>query len=151
LPRKNGRLTASESIFAEVYAATGDRLYSGAKAGYKSEAGVTLALQRPEVQAEVERKRMTRLNGLVDLATDTIEAAMTAKTATWTNKIMAADLVLKRWEKSGDTLPQKEASDMSYDELQHAIRALQIRQEALANGARDVTPEPDIEPHSIMD
>lgn len=141
MPLKNGHLTASERRFAEVMADTGDATYAGHKAGYKSSAGISLASRRPEVQAEIGKRVMEKLAGLGELAVKTVNDAMTSNTATWTNKLTAADMVLKRLER-GEGTGGKEPSEMSADELQAAIRALQIRQAEIAEGAKDITPQP---------
>jgi hypothetical protein len=142
LPRKNGHLTASERTFAEVFAATGDQAYAGRKAGYVGSAGPSLAAKRPEVQAEVERQRAARLDAMVDKAIKTIDDCMDSKTSTWTNKLVAAEIVLDRRDKAKEAGFSKEPSEMTWDELTATIKALQVRQASIAEQAIDVTPEP---------
>jgi hypothetical protein len=72
-----------------------------------------------------------------------VHEAMTSSTATWTNKLTAADMVLKRLEK-GEGLGGKEASEMTAGELEAAITALRFRQAEIADNAKDITPDPGV-------
>lgn len=119
---------------------TGDATYAATKAGYGTPVvrGGEL-MKRPAVQAEISRQVMEKLAGLGELAVKTVNEAMTSPTATWTNKLTAADMVLKRLEK-GEGAGGKEPSEMSADELEAAISALRIRQAEIADQARDITP-----------
>jgi hypothetical protein len=130
-------------------ARTSDPVYAATKAGYGTPDARASELQRrPEVQAEVGRRVMHKLAALGDLAVSTVEQAMTASTSTWTNKLTAADMVLKRLEK-GEGEGLKEPSEMSADEIESTIQALRIRQAAIAEGAKDITPE-TLEPDGVF-
>lgn len=132
-----------ERAFAERMAETGDPVYSAAKAGYAAPAKNGHVLKaKPEIQADIGRRVLAKLTDMEDLAIKTIRDAMTSSTSTWTNKLVAADMVVKRLEK-GSEAGAKEPSEMSYDELQSTIRALQIRQAELADKARPII---DLEP-----
>jgi phage terminase small subunit len=131
-------------VFSERFAATQDRTYAAEKAGYAQpsrDAGRALA--RPEVQADISRRVMEKLAGLGELAVTTVHEAMTSSTATWTNKLTAADMVLKRLER-GEGTGGKEASEMTASELEAAISALRIRQAEIADNAKDITPDPGV-------
>lgn len=144
MPLKNGRLTAQERAFSQHMADTQDRTYAAEKAQFAQpsrDAGRLLA--RPAVQQDISRRVMAKLADLGELAVATVHEAMTSKTSTWTNKLVAADMVLKRLEK-GDEAGAKEPSEMTYDELQAQIRALEIRQAEIADKAKPII---DIEPN----
>jgi phage terminase small subunit len=126
-------------------AMTGDPTYSAAKAGYGTPAVRGRELkERPAVQADISRRVMAKLADLGELAVATVHEAMTSKTSTWTNKLVAADMVLKRLEK-GEGEGGKEPSEMSYDELQAQIRALQIRQAQIADNAKPILDAKPVE------
>lgn len=146
MPLKNGRLTAMEKAFAERMAVTGDPVYSATKAGYRiPEVQAYQLTAKPDIQADIARRTMAKLAGLGDLAVKTINDAMTSSTSTWTNKLMAAEMVVKRLER-GDAAGDKEPSEMTASEIESTIRALRIRQIELGDQAKDITP--DIEPES---
>ena len=132
-----------ERAFADRMAETGDPVYAATKAGYRAPEAQGYQLKaKPEIQQDIARRVLAKLADMEDLAIQTIRDAMTSPTATWTNKLVAADMVVKRLEK-GNEAGAKEASEMSYDELQSTIRALQIRQSELANNAKPIiTIEP---------
>jgi phage terminase small subunit len=132
-----------ERTFSEHMSRTQDATYSATKAGYKSPmvAGSTMKV-KPEIQAEVSRRIMARLGDLGELAVATVHEAMVSPTATWTNRLTAADMVLKRLERS-EGEGSKDPSEMTYDEIQATIRALQLRQADIAGEAKDITPAID--------
>lgn len=132
-----------ERAFAEGMAQTGDATYAATKAGYSSPAQLGRQLKaKPDLQQDISRRVMAKLADLGELAVATVHEAMTSKTSTWTNKLVAADMVLKRLEK-GDEAGAKEPSEMTYDELQAQIRALEIRQAEIADKAKPIiTIEP---------
>lgn len=126
-----------ERGFVEHMATTGDAVYSAAKAGYAvPESKGYILKAKPAVQEAIGRRVMEKLAKLGDKAVLTVEMAMDSTTSTWTNKLMAADMVLKRLEKSDD-MGGKEPSEMTSDEIAATIRALELRQSELA---KDVTP-----------
>lgn len=141
MPLKNGRSTPMERAYAEHMAMTGDPVYSATKAGYSSPQVQGYQLKaKPDIQADISRRVMSKLADLGELAVKTVNEAMLSSTATWTNKLTAADMVLKRLEK-GEGTGDKEPSEMSADEIAAQIRALQIRQIEIGDQAKDITPE----------
>lgn len=147
MPLKSGKLTGMERSFAHHMARTNDATYAATKAGYRSPMvrGSEL-MKKPDVAAEAAKRAMARLAELGDLAVSTVELCLTAKESTWTNKLTAADMVLKRLEARQGDATGKEPSEMTADELQAAINAAQLRLEAIAMGAKDVTPDPPDDP-----
>lgn len=153
MPLKNGRLTPQEKAFIEPMARTGDRAYAAYKAGLSQpEAAGSQLMARPAVRAEVVRRAEAILfDELLPKALRTLSELMEPIVPAGA-RLGATKLAIERTlgVQQADAA-EKEPSEMTYDELQSQIARLKREQDTRAEGALDVTPEPDIEPHSIMD
>lgn len=126
MPTKSGRLAQQEQVFIEKMAATGDKVYSAKAAGYAQpsrDAGRTLA--RPAVQAEIARLQVERL------FTEALPAAVTCLIDLIKNdkapagaRVQAAKVVMDRTIGSSDAQGNKEAHEMTGEELARAIDEL---------------------------
>lgn len=144
MPLKNGKLTRRESAFAGAMAATGDPIYSAAKAGYPSpQQRSNYNLTKSAVQAEIRAQQLARLhNDLLPLAINTLETALTDPVVPWGSKMVASKIVLDRVYAPGEAGAGKDASEMTGDELQAAIDRL--RREASARAKPIVEHEETI-------
>ena len=147
MPLRNGKLTAQERRFAQVYADTGAVGYAAEKAGYAfPEVSGSKALARPAVQESIKRQQLARLNNeLLPLALDTLEGILRSPKSTDNNKNTAAGLVMKYSVGQGEGSEAKEPHEMTAEEIQQQIERLRA---AAADRARPVI-EP--EPSSIDD
>lgn len=124
MPLKTGMLTPSERAFCEAYALTGDRAYSGQKAGYKGAPGISMALARPAVRAEIQRIQSERLvtEGL-PLAVDAhMEVLRNARTPAGA-KVQAIKLMYDNTLGSSES-DNREPHEMSATELSRSLEKL---------------------------
>jgi phage terminase small subunit len=104
MPIKGGEMTSRERVFAEAYAATGDRKEAQRRAGYKGHTGVVMAMQRPEVQAEIRAHQLKRLNNeLLPLALDVVQAVLSDVNESARNRECARDQGTARDDGRRDT------------------------------------------------
>ena len=153
-PGRPAKATPPERVFAERYAATGDAVYSAAKAGWAHPpSAATRALQRPAVIAEVRRVQAERLNDeLLPAAIDLLHRVITDETEQTRNRIAAAKIVVDRTLGAADAAADaKEPHEMTADELAARIARLRQRQAELAGAAIDVTPQIEAEPEAGSD
>lgn len=146
VPKKNGALTPMEKSFAEAMARTSDPVYAAHKAGYSTPRvrGYELAA-RPAVQAEVLRQAEATLRDeILPLALATHKRLLTDKAVPAGAALGATKLAYDRTLGVDEGKADKEPSEMSYDELQASIETLRREQDARAESARDVTPEPGV-------
>lgn len=138
-------MTAKELRYIEAAAQVGEGETAARIAGYAapSVAAAQLA-QRPAVVSEVKRMQTERLNNdLLPLAVDRIEKILKSDKANPRDHIAAAKLVFDNTIKAGDGANEKEPHEMTADELAERISRLRQEQDAIANGAKDITPEQD--------
>lgn len=126
MPDKLGRLTGQEKGFAAAMAATGDKVYSALKAGYKhpSVVGHEVA-KRPAVQAEVVALQTAILfeQGL-PLAVRTHIAILEDPKTPAGAKVQAVKLMYDRTLGVENQADRKEPHEMSADELAREIDRL---------------------------
>lgn len=127
MPRRNGRKTPNERVFAEVYAVTGDREYAGAKAGYAVPAsGASQALQRPAVQAEIARIQQEKLfSTVLPLAVQVHTQILLDPKAPAGARVQAVKLAYDRTLGLSEAMGGKEAHEMTAEEIAKAIEQLQ--------------------------
>lgn len=126
MPLRNGRATPKERKFAQVFAATGDRMYSAAKAGYRHpQENSSLALARPAVQAEIARIQTERLfsEGLPAAVGHLIACVQDVK-APHNARNQAAKIILDRTLGAEDAGKHKDPAEMSAEELDTMINNL---------------------------
>ncbi len=127
MPKKDGRLTPQEKRFAEAYAITGDMRTAAGRAGYRVDCGSgSKALQRPEVQDEIRRIQVARLNNtLLPLAVGALERLLTDAKTPAGAVVQAAKLVL---DKTGVGVDldgaEKAPHEMTGEELSQALARL---------------------------
>ena len=145
MPSKRGTLTPKERAYVAKAAQVGEGEAAAHMAGYKFPAQAAQQLaQRPAVVSEVKRLQSERLNNdLLPLAVDRIEKILKSDKANPRDHIAAAKLVFDNTIKAGDGANEKEPHEMTADELAERISRLRQEQDAIANGAKDVTPEQD--------
>jgi phage terminase small subunit len=141
-------------MFVSAMARTNDQTYSAAKAGYGSpQVRGSELMGKPAIRAAVIRETEEALfNEILPLALAKHRLLLTASGVPAGAQLGAVKLAYDRTLGAAeDQAGEKEPSEMSYDELQASIGRLRREQESREEQAKDVTPEPDIEPHSIMD
>lgn len=123
-----------ERTFIQRYVATGDAQRAAAEAGYSQPRSQGYqALARPNVQAEVFRLQMERLtNEALPLAIDTLVACMRAPAAPWAAKNQAAKIALEYTAGRDGAGKDKDPHEMTADELNERIAALEARKVELA-------------------
>jgi hypothetical protein len=126
MPRKGGRMTAQEHRFVETFAATGDKTYSGHKAGYAfPNQQANNALARPAVQAEVARVQQEKLfSTILPLAVKVHEEILNDKKAPAGARMMAVKLAYDRTLGTDEAGRAKDPHEMTPDELNDAIERL---------------------------
>jgi phage terminase small subunit len=127
MPRKGERWTASERVFVNNMAKTGDKTYSATKAGYKQPHVVGhIVAAKPAIQAEIARQQQEILfrealpaavKCLIDIATD-VKAAAGAR-------VQASKVILDRTLGASEAMGGKEAHEMTAEEIAKAIEQLQ--------------------------
>lgn len=146
MPRKNGSLTPKEKAFSHYMARTNDREYAATRAGlaHPHVSGSQL-MARPAVRDEVIRQAEIMLRDeILPLALATHKRLLTDKTVPAGAALGATKLAYDRTLGVDEGKADKEPSEMSYDELQASIETLRREQDARAESARDVTPEPGV-------
>jgi hypothetical protein len=146
LPLKNGHFTRQERAFIHHMANTGDAVYAATKAGYNHPQTLGARIvAKPAVKAAVlhEAERILR-DELLPLALATHKRLLTDKATPAGAALGATKLAYDRTLGTDDGKAEKEPSEMSYDELQQSIERLRQAQDAMAEQARDVTPDPGV-------
>lgn len=147
--RRGNAISSQEKAFAARYAATGDALYAAEKAGYASvSAQAHKLLQRPNVQGEVRRQQMQRIeNEAVPAAVNLlIHVVNDVKEAT-RNRLTAAQIILKTAESMKEGASETPLQEKSAAELRAMLDVVETR---LAELAVDVTPG-EVEHESAQD
>lgn len=152
MPKKGGRMTRPERVFAGAYAASGDKALAARQAGLSTTSGAAhKALQRPAVQAEIARIQMERLFSevlplAVQVHLDILNDPRTPAGA----RVQAVKLAYDRTLGSDEAGKGKDPHEMTPDELAKALADAKLRAAALehakAERARPVVelePEPD--------
>jgi phage terminase small subunit len=126
VPLKNGKTTPQERIFAERYAATGDRDYAARKAGYKAPSvSAAQNLARPAIQAEIARVQTAKLfQDALPAAVECLVSLVKSSTAPAGARVQAAKVILDRTLGADGAREGKEPHEMSAEELAQAIERL---------------------------
>lgn len=137
--RRGNAISSQEKAFAARYAATGDALYAAEKAGYASvSAQAHKLLQRPNVQGEVRRHQLARLeNELMPLAINLLAKVLADDAETTRNRLTAAKITLDAVEKVQGQTEAEHVNEKSAAELRAIADQVEARLAALAV---DVTP-----------
>lgn len=143
MPDKKGRLNGMEQKFVDRYAASGDREYAAAKAGYSQPASAaSKLLTRADVRNAVSTEVHRRLDGLVVLTLDRFEKMMADTTTPNKDVIAIGKAVMTHWgAQSGQAADSKDPAEMSGDELQRRIARLQAETAARAQPILDLAPD----------
>lgn len=150
MPTRAGRLTPTELVFAETYAATRDHIYSATKAGYADPpSGATRALQRPAVQAAiVEKESATIRDELLPMATNKLRQALAEKSAApWGSQMKAVEIVYKHAFGDKDAGSGKSPAEMGPAELAAAIDRMERMKADMARPIiqhEDNSPKPSV-------
>lgn len=142
MPRKGERWTAQERIFVNSMAASGDKTYSAARAGYKQPhiVGHTVA-NRPAVQAEIARLQLARLfDEALPLAVERITQILKSDKAPAGAQVQAAKLVFDRTLGLDEAMKGKDPHEMSPDELARALAELKRIASERARPVIDLEP-----------
>ena len=146
MPRKDGSLTPQEAAYAGYMAASGDTVYSAARAGYRAPAvdGWRKA-NDPAMIAVVRRAQLARLNNdLLPAALNLIEKVILDDKETTRNRLTAAKIVVDRTlGMVQDGAETKEPHEMTAAELQERIERLRREQSDRAKPVieHDAAPE----------
>lgn len=127
MPRKGGKLTRQESIFAKAYSSTGDAQYSAVSAGLAvPHASGYKTLARPAVKAEIEKISLARMeNEVVPLAIKRHLEILNDAASTGQVLNRAIEMAYKYGLKLAGSGAQKEAHEMTAEELASAISLLE--------------------------
>lgn len=114
-------------MFADTYAATGDREYSAVKAGYSSPAPrASQNLAKPEVQAEIIKTQMAKLvDTALPAAVNCLVSIITNAQAPAGARVQASKVVLDRVLGLEGGGQGKEPHEMNAEELAKAIDELE--------------------------
>lgn len=127
MPRKGGAMTRQEKKFSAAYADSGSARAAAVLAGWSPTSGASAkALSRPEVQDEVRRVQVARLNNtLLPLAVGALERLLTDKATPAGAVVQAAKLVMDKTGVGADLDPgDKAPHEMTGDELSRALERL---------------------------
>lgn len=142
MPLKTGELTKNEKAIADAMAASGSQSYVRATTRI-SAAGVSKALARPAVQAEIARIQVERLfSEALPAAVDCLVSIIRSEKAPAGARVQAAKVVLDRTLGSDEAGDSRDPSEMSPEELSREIEKLT---RLAADRARPVL---DIEPNA---
>ena len=133
------RLTRREANFANHMAASGDPQVSAAQAGYAHprHSGYEIA-KRPDVQAEIRRVQMERLfSEVLPLAVNVHLAILNDDKTPAGARVQAVKLAYDRTLGDANAAENKQAHEMSPDELAKAIADAKLRAAALEHVAAD--------------
>ncbi len=135
-----------EQVFAERMAATGDKAYAAAAAGYSQPAvGAHRALARPGVQAEIARQQVAKLfETALPAAVACLVSIMTDTKAPAGARVQASKVVLDRTLGSDDAKQAKEPHEMTPEEIANAIATLERVAADRARPVANASQEPDI-------
>jgi len=138
MAKRKTQLTEREKRAAEVFAKTGSRKAAQEAGGYSASAGFHLALQRPRVQAEIQRiANETLTQDILPLALATHRWLLQDPTVPAGAKVQAVKLAYDRALGVSDGTG-KAPEAMTPDELADAIEKLRAR---LADKAKVIDAE----------
>lgn len=126
MPDKTGRQTPQERRFIELFAATGDRQYAGAGAGYANPTqAASKVLARPSNVAAVQKIVLDRLfNELLPIAVDAHKRLLTSATTPAGAMVQAIKLLYDRTLGVDEAGQTKDLGEASADELEQLRVAL---------------------------
>lgn len=145
MPRKDGTLTPQEAAYAGYMAASGDPVYSAARAGYRTpEVDGWKKANNPVMVETVRRAQVARLNNsLLPIALDLIERVILDDKENTRNRLTAAKIVVDRTlGQVQDGAESKEPHEMTAAELQARIERLRREQSERARPVIDAEPSP---------
>lgn len=123
---KPGGITGPEKVFAERFAATGDRQYAASEAGYKFPTqAAAKALSRPNVHSEILRiQTETLFSTILPLAIKTHEKMLRDDATPAGARAQLIKLAYDRTIGVGDQAGAKEPHEMTAEELDSTIAKL---------------------------
>lgn len=137
MPRKDGSLTRSETLFLSEYAKHGDRQRAERKAGLAANGGYHV-LARPEIQKRIVQEQVARLTSdALPLAVGTLVEIMGNSKAPAAARVQASKVVIDRALPSGADGATKELHEMSPEEIAASIAKLETM---AIEKAKDITP-----------
>lgn len=127
MPIKGGRMTGSERVFAERYAATNDKQYAGTMAGYAHpRQRASDALARPEIQAEIRKQQLAILFSVaLPAAVACLVSIVTDSKAPAGARVQASKVIFDRTLGQTEGGQDKEPHEMTSEELAKAIGELE--------------------------
>lgn len=138
MPVKTGRKTRLETRFAEVYAGTNDMQYAARKAGYVDHTGAVKALQRPDVQAEIRRVQIERLNSVaLPAAVDCLVSIVSDERFPAGARVQASKVILDRTLGQEGAGEAKAPHEMTPDELNAHLAKTKLALAALESAKAD--------------
>jgi hypothetical protein len=143
VPRKSGKMTQQETVFARAYAATADRALAGVVARYSRPLEMAdKNLAKPAVQAEIAREQTARLfSEALPAAVGCLIEIITSPKAPAGARVQAAKVVMDRTLGTDGAGQAKEPHEMTAEELAKAIDELERMASARA---KPIEPEPDV-------
>lgn len=154
MPRKGGRLTRQELLFAKKYAEDGNQEKAAKAVGYKSASSSgSQLMQRPAVQQAIVAEQTAYLtNTLLPLAVKRLESLIINPATPANAALGAAKFVVERSLGDGKGQEGKEPHEMTGDELQGAIDRLRREASERATPVIDgkAAPIPQVAP-SVLD
>lgn len=145
MPLKSGRLTPQEREFVEHYSATGDREYAGTKAGYRQPVPrARELLAKPHLVAEIHKSSLAKIRGeVLPLAVARHMAVLQDPKVTGQALNRAIEMAYKYGLAQGADLAQKDASEMTAEELAEAIATLKRAAEEAARPTLELEAIPE--------
>lgn len=137
MPRKNGKLTAHETVVAQAMAETGNKRFAMHAAGM-TKAGVNMALQRPAVQAEIV-KEQTRIlyQEILPLAVGRLKRILEDDKIRPADHNQAIKIALSHTLGGAGGSDARDPHEMSADELAKALNEAKLRAAALESVKAD--------------
>ena len=139
MPLHNGDFTAGEQAFLAAYIEHNDRAKAEKAAGLAPRSGYAI-LNRPAVQAELQRRLRVELVDLGSLAVARIKHNLTSDKVPAAVGQKAAEFVIQELKAAGELGAMKDLHELTADELAQAIALLDARKAELALPVN--TPDP---------
>ena len=131
MPHINGEFTKGELAFLDHYAVHQDRAKAEKHAGLAPRVGYAI-LNRPAVQAELQRRLRVELVDLGALAVAKIRHNLTSDKVPAAVGQKAAEFVIQELKAAGELGAVKDLHELTADELAQAIAVLDARKAELA-------------------
>lgn len=149
MPNKKGRFTVQEKTFVQAMAATGDKAYAKAVAGYRGNSSATRTYERAAVQAEIVREQTRRLyqEGL-PIAVDTLIGMSRSSSTPAGARVQAAKVLLEYTIGRDSSTGERALSEMTAADIQRELAETRIRAAALEYVAADMA-QPVIEAQAV--